>query len=217
MAEEIPISPPNEEEGSALKSAIINAQIDPSCDANDVDVLANPHETPGNEHAKADPSDHDGDEQGNDAQKENEVDDHSDDILVADSPITHRDTITDDGSKALPDVLTMSQSTTETPANPIESDDSKNLKDSDDTQLAEKDTFDSENEEKGHGLQTPLIELTPLHGHCSKQGYRTSMEVFYALWTMLYDVCPRWDSRCKYPCTHFAVIDWMDTNQFRTR
>ena len=176
------------DDGAALPVVVnVPVEIDQSHDPNpnlvdSINVLVNADEAaPSNDHH--DSNDSNANSSPSDPPKESTPDahghaddDHENDLIV------HVDHITDDGSQSLPSKV--SQSTTATAANPNESEEaeSKNLKESEEkpSVLAADDHFDSEHEEKADP-QLPLIELTPHHGHCSKQGYRQSMEVLCSL------------------------------------
>jgi len=171
------------DDGAALPVVVnVPVEIDQSHDSNpnlvdSINVLVNADEAaPSNDHH--DSNDSNANISPSDPPKESPPDapghaddDHENDLIV------HVDHITDDGSQSLPSKV--SQSTTATAANPNESEEaeSKNLKESEEkpSVLAADDHFDSEHEEKADP-QRPLIELAPHHGHCSKQGYRQSME-----------------------------------------
>jgi len=203
--------------------SISNSQHDHVDQSYDADVIAMPHDTPGNnqdavpsdhsqsdrnhsrshihsQHSQSADEDHDDDaaEQQHTAPSDveedpvpNELDDPNDvDIAlpttpspqrpVADpSPSSTETPTASDGAIALPATSTTTEpatedtlpSTTEIMANRSESEESKNQIESDD-----KPSFGAIESGNDEQKQQPLFELTPRHGHCSKQGMRSSME-----------------------------------------
>jgi len=185
--------PAPNKEGAALNIAV-HAKINQSHEpihAND-NVMANV-DTPGNDEDAAmidASSDHEQDEEAHstedDAPNEND-NDHDDDTTKDDV-----DCIMQDSEDKAVSPQNVCQSTTETTPNPIESDESKCRNDSEDKPVVDDDTFDSENEQKSNDTPSVRIELDPQHGHCSKQGYRSSMEdevVIKANYTVIGSKC----------------------------